>query len=135
MPIRRGPEQRLVFFDRAAAGQLAERAGLFRVLVGDAVEELLGLVGEERYLLLLDEHREHRRAFARLDHERARAGLAEGAGADRVDRIELDGVGLMAPLRRRVSEDEVSAVGFRAGASGSRSARPPVSLHFTSSTP
>ena len=54
------PEQRLVLFDSAAAGELAERPRFLRVLLGDAIEELLGLGREQRDLLLLDEHREHR---------------------------------------------------------------------------
>ena len=95
--------------------------GRVRVLFLDAVEELLGLGREQRDLLLLDEHRQQRVTLAGLDHERARARAAERAGADRVDGIELDVIG----------HASASSVRRRARV-GSRSARPPVSLHFTS---
>ena len=93
MPISRARNSGSSSSTAPPLAELAERARLLRVLLGDAVEELLGLGREQRDLLLLDEHRQHRLALARLDHERARAGLAERARADRVDGIELDGVG------------------------------------------
>ena len=134
-----GAEERLVLLHRAARGQLAERAGLLGVLLGDAVEELLGLGGEQGHLLLLDQHREHRLALPRLDHERALAGLPERARADRVDGIELDRVGhdsTSASVDGAAgSVSEAFGSVSEASGSGTRSARPPVSLHFTSSAP
>ena len=90
----------------------------------DPVEELLGLGGQQRDLLLLHEHRKHGAALTRLDHERALAGLTERARTDCVDGIEFDGF-----LRH-----EGSPSGLLSG-SGRRSTSPPVSLHFTSSAP
>src|SRR5262249_9423871 len=122
-PDQPGAEQGFVLLDRAAVGELAEGAGLFRVLLGDLVEELLRFRGEQRHLFLLDEDGEHGGALARLDHEGARAGLAERARADRVDRVELDGIGHVAGS-------------FASGSgSGTRSPSPPVSLHLTSRAP
>ena len=54
------------------------------------VEERDRLAREQRDLLLLDEHRELRRGGARLDVERALARFADGAGAERLDVVELD---------------------------------------------
>ena len=104
---------------------------LLGVLLGDAVEEGDGLGGEQRDLLLLHEHGELRRLLAGLEVEGALAGLADGAGAEGVDGVELDLLTLMigssafpSLARRR-----------RSGSGGRSSSRVPVSLHFTSATP
>ena len=98
----------------------ARRVG---ILLVDAVEELLGLGREQRDLLLLDEDRQRRALPLRAWITNVRApGDAERAGTDGVDGVELDVIGHV-----------ISS--FGSGGSGSRSVRPPVSLHFTSMQP
>src|SRR4029077_6840586 len=68
-------------------------ARLLGIFFRDAIEELIGLGREQPHLFLLDEHREHGIALARLDHEDAVPRLPVRAGPDLVDRIELDELG------------------------------------------
>ena len=126
MPISRARNSGSSSSTRAAAGQLAERAGLLRVLLGDAVEELLGL-GREQL-----RPAPSRRAPTASPRPCApgsrtcarRAGRTRPRRSRRPDRTRS---------RRLCVADGAGSVGLRPRAA--RSSRPPVSLHFTSSAP
>ena len=101
-PIRRARNSGTVG-SRSCGGTRAGIAiGILGVLVGDPVEERDRLGREQRDLLLLDEHGELRVLGAGLDVERALPGLADRAGAERVDVVELDDLGHHARLFRRL---------------------------------
>ena len=85
---------------------------------------------QQLHLLLLDEHRELRVLRARLDVEGTLARFAHGAGAERVDVVELDD--LTHHDDRSRAPCSAGSSGFSAGFSSSRV---PVSLHLTIAAP
>ena len=128
-----GAEQRLVLFHGSAVADRRGFAGASGSVLVDAVEELLGLGREQGDLLLLDEDRQERVTLARLDDERSRAPGSPNAPAP----MASTGSNSMWSVTRRPPHGRRRNLRPRASAagSGSRSSRPPVSLHFTSMAP
>ena len=104
-----------------------QRDRVLGVLLGDAVEERHRLRREQRDLLLLHEHGELRGLRAGLQGERPLARLADRAGSERVDRVELDRVRHRQPPRpapRANRSSLLPTADSRASAERGRRARP-----------
>ena len=117
--------------------RVGDRERRLREVAGDPIQERDRLGGEERDLLLLDEHGELRVLGACLDVEGALPGFADRAGAETINVVELDDlahhacassfslllVGLLLPC-------PASSAGR-----GMSSSSDPVSLHFSIAAP